>query len=443
MKFKVLVLFVLFVAIEAGERWKKTLPSKGLCGEEEKGNFGSINGPFYYFYESARDPAKDPVVFWLSGGPGCSGFVALLFENGPCKVTELTSDAIPNPYSWTKVANVVFLDQPLGTGFSSLSSDQPWHESTAMEDLYAFMVEFFKENPAFSTQPIFIFGESYAGHYVPDLATQILSHGDSALVNRLKGIGIGNGLISPKAIYSTVLDMALNNSYHTQFDALDADTISTLRSYLPRCLRAIENYQEDSDSSEEDDTKLCSTLIGTVLSAVWSEGLNAYDLRARCHDDLFQLCYRFENLYLFANSDKTKAVLGDDVRGKTWEPCNAHVYKEHLSADWYRESDYEIPALLEKGIKVLIYAGDADMMCNWKGQNKWTLNLDWKHKEEFQAQDMKPWGAAGECRSFENLSFLRLYNSGHVSTIVKAQLDPYHTFLDDATRPTASSIAHV
>lgn len=394
--------------------------SKGkLCGEEEVGHYGELNGLFYYFYESAHEPRHDPVVFWLSGGPGCSGLVALLFENGPCRVTEATSEAIPNPHSWTKVANVVFIDQPRGTGFSRASTDAnaPWHEASAIDTLYSFVQAFFKQYPTFSTQPVFIFGESYAGHYVPDLATEILrrdGNSDSDLSERLQGIGIGNGLISPKAIYSTVLDMALENTYQHQFDLLDEKTIAKLRKYESMCLEAIEECQHNNCTNIES----CQSIMGTVLAAVRKQGLNAYDLRARCHDDPFELCYRFENLFVFANSDDTKAALGEAVADKSWEPCNNQLFQEHETQDWFRESEFKIPALLEQGIRVLIYAGDADVMCNWIGQEKWTKGLDWTYQTEFSAQSMTRWGSTGddgECRSYKNLSFLRVFDSGHVS----------------------------
>ena len=52
-----------------------------------------------------------PFVVWLTGGPGCSSTLALLTENGPCKVNDDGKSTTVNPYSWTEAAHVLWLDQ--------------------------------------------------------------------------------------------------------------------------------------------------------------------------------------------------------------------------------------------------------------------------------------------------------------------------------------------
>ena len=71
---------------------------------------------FYWFFESRGDPATDPLILWMTGGPGCSGMLALMVENGPYKVTS-DGELSLNPYSWNEKANILFIDQPVGTGF--------------------------------------------------------------------------------------------------------------------------------------------------------------------------------------------------------------------------------------------------------------------------------------------------------------------------------------
>nr|CAB3466459.1 unnamed protein product [Digitaria exilis] len=78
---------------------------------------------FYYFVESERSPATDPVVLWLTGGPRCSAFSGLAFEVGPLNfVLQPYDGTLPrlvySPDSWTRVASMVFLDSPVGSGFS-------------------------------------------------------------------------------------------------------------------------------------------------------------------------------------------------------------------------------------------------------------------------------------------------------------------------------------
>ncbi len=106
-----------------GAFFRQTIDSNdlSLCGEPETKHTGYLNGLFYVFYESRRRDIiaeKIPLVIWLSGGPGCSSLVGMLFENGPCIVRQTSSTATLNAYSWTNAAHMIYIDQPRGTGFS-------------------------------------------------------------------------------------------------------------------------------------------------------------------------------------------------------------------------------------------------------------------------------------------------------------------------------------
>ncbi|KAL2557447.1 Serine carboxypeptidase-like 47 [Forsythia ovata] len=125
---------------------------------------------FYFFFES-RNSRADPVVIWLTGGPGCSGELALFYENGPFHITRNMSLAW-NDFGWDKVSNLIYVDQPIGTGFSysSHSDDIRHSEDGVSNDLYDFLQAFFKEHPQYVKNDFYITGESYAGHYIPALA---------------------------------------------------------------------------------------------------------------------------------------------------------------------------------------------------------------------------------------------------------------------------------
>ena len=72
---------------------------------------------FYWFFESANSPSIDPIVIWLNGGPACSSMDGLFIELGPYKMCK-DGTISKNAYSWNKVANLLFIDQPVGTGLS-------------------------------------------------------------------------------------------------------------------------------------------------------------------------------------------------------------------------------------------------------------------------------------------------------------------------------------
>ncbi|KAL6988053.1 hypothetical protein U1Q18_013800 [Sarracenia purpurea var. burkii] len=123
---------------------------------------------FYYFVEAEKDPASKPVVLWLNGGPGCSSIGAGAFcEHGPFKPSGQV--LIKNDYSWNKEANMIYLESPAGVGFS-YSANKSFYTSV-------------KDDTT---------GESYGGHYVPQLAQLIVQSKPNF---NLKGIAIGNPLL--------------------------------------------------------------------------------------------------------------------------------------------------------------------------------------------------------------------------------------------------------
>ena len=95
----------------------------GLCDNvtSSAGYFKLTTGDknyFYWYFESRSAPATDPLVLWLTGGPGCSSEVALFGENGPCKVSADGQTTTRNEFAWNSRANLLYVDQPTGTGFS-------------------------------------------------------------------------------------------------------------------------------------------------------------------------------------------------------------------------------------------------------------------------------------------------------------------------------------
>ncbi|KAF9622658.1 hypothetical protein IFM89_032579 [Coptis chinensis] len=156
---------------------------------------------FYYFVESPQNSSTNPLVLWLNGGPGCSslGFGAME-ELGPFRVNGDGKTLFRNDYAWNNVANVIFLESPAGVGFSYSNTTSDYDNSgdkTTAEDAYAFLVNWLEKFPQYKTRDFFLTGESYSGHYVPQLAYTILLNNKNTnhTVINLKGIAIGNAWI--------------------------------------------------------------------------------------------------------------------------------------------------------------------------------------------------------------------------------------------------------
>lgn len=170
------------------------------------GTLSGVAGQLHYWLiESTNDAANDPIVLWLNGGPGSSSLIGLLTENGQIVTNDesLTNeiDGVPqvflNPYSWSTMSNMLYLESPKGVGFSycegvkSSSNCVNTDESTAL-DAYEFLVNFFKAFPEYKANKFYITGESYAGIYIPMLIEQIDLDVLGAKLN-FAGAAIGNG----------------------------------------------------------------------------------------------------------------------------------------------------------------------------------------------------------------------------------------------------------
>ncbi|KAE9588842.1 putative carboxypeptidase C [Lupinus albus] len=129
---------------------------------------------YYSLLHSKAARKDDLVVIWLTGGPGCSSSLALFYENGPFSIANNMSLLLKR-YGWDKVSNIMFVDQPTGTGFSysSYEEDIRHDELGVSNDLYDFLRAFFKKHPKFVKNDFYITGESYAGHYISALASQV------------------------------------------------------------------------------------------------------------------------------------------------------------------------------------------------------------------------------------------------------------------------------
>ncbi len=178
----------------------------GLCDPGVKQSSGYIDLStgakhlFYWAFESRNDPATDPVILWMTGGPGCSSAVALFGENGPCKVNADGTATKLNPYSWNRNATLIYVDQPAGTGFSYGAKDST--EAGVARDMVDFLVQWFRIHGKFSNHDLYVTGESYAGHYVPAVSSGLFRNG--TLRKNLKGLAIGNGLTDPEIQFSSV-----------------------------------------------------------------------------------------------------------------------------------------------------------------------------------------------------------------------------------------------
>jgi cathepsin A (carboxypeptidase C) len=306
------------------------------------------------------------------------------------------------------------LDQPAGVGFS-YGQETDTNEQMISEDAYYFLQAFFQKFPEYSTNPLYIVGESYGGHYAPAIAHRVWrgnqKKAQGTIQLNLSGIAIGNGLTDPEEQYKWYAEMAFNNSHHIK--AVDQATYDSMTQVIPKCTALIHECNKGNTMVE---TFACQTAfvvcnIG-LTSPYQMTGLNPYDIRKECGAS--PLCYDFSNIETFLNLPETRKALHVTDESPAWNACNMGINLK-FHTDWMKDFSPYIADLLNDGLKVLIYAGDVDFICNYLGNRAWTLGLEWDHSKEFVGADDHDWNSGkGLARTANGFTFLQVYDAGHM-----------------------------
>ncbi|KAE8008140.1 hypothetical protein FH972_004680 [Carpinus fangiana] len=370
---------------------------------------------FYYFIESERSPEDDALVLWLTGGPGCSAFSGLVFEIGPLSFDYAKSKRDSpklklNPYSWTKVANIIFVDEPVGTGFSYARSPEGFNisDTLATAELYNFLQKWLKAHPRFLKNPLYIMGDSYSGIIIPILVQQI---SDGNEVGReppmnLKGYVIGNPVtnqhddLNARIPFAHLKGLLSDELYESTKKNCKGEYMIVDPSNAP-CVDDLKVFAECTDKifAGQILEPTCQNLSPKRRGSKWDpEALNEDSL------DLLQSisnlhepgrwcrAYNYLFSYIWANDKSVqKALHIREGSIKEWVRCNVSLVYTHdvLSSLNYHRN------LIKKGYQVLIYSGDHDMSIPYVATHAWieTLNLT-------VDSDWRPWFVDGQIAGF-------------------------------------------
>ena len=367
---------------------------------------------FFWFFESRNDPANDPVILWLNGGPGCSSMTGLFFELGPSSINGTTLTPVNNPFSWNTNASVIFLEQPVGVGYSYAEHSSVSSTKQAADDVFAFLQLFFARFDSFAHNDFHIAGESYAGHYIPNIASVIVNHEDRSF--DLTSVLIGNGITDPLIQYYHYIPMACNATESGYRQLISDEQCESLEEMYPRCASLISNCYKSQNALTCFPANLyCERMMGPFEKT----GLNYYDIRKPCLGDG---CYpQMASVDAYLNKPEVMEALGSEVT--SYVGCDNQVFRDFLfSGDEPKPFQQYIAEILELDVPVLIYAGDKDYICNWLGNRAWVDALEWEESESYANATTEDWirkidgGKAGTVRSNGKLTFARVYDAGHM-----------------------------
>eukprot|EP01022_Parablepharisma_sp_SALTPOND_P020427 TRINITY_DN3726_c1_g1_i1.p1 TRINITY_DN3726_c1_g1~~TRINITY_DN3726_c1_g1_i1.p1 ORF type:complete len:734 (-),score=35.71 TRINITY_DN3726_c1_g1_i1:5256-7457(-) len=391
-------------------------------------NLDSKHQLFYWLVKSRSSLSKPPLVLWLQGGPGCSGVSTVLTENGPFRIKE-SLDLEYNPYSWNNKADVLYVDQPLGTGFSNCSdiSRIPKTEKDVAKDLKVFLERFVYKHEEYLGRDFYISGQSYAGHFVPSLAKYFLDQ--KATFLQLKGIAIGNGWFKPE----------IQISSFPGFDHKHGLVKGPI-SYLG----AVISYYLTSIFIEFDLYKTAKLFFdfGNGIANGISPRFNPYDIRKPCIKGNF--CYNTTLIEKFMKRKDVLAELG--VGDRVWEQCNGAVLNRMLENDFFSDMTPVLQELLDsyKSLKVVLFNGNQDWFCNLEGMKAFLGQLEWYGKQLFEDSPWQYWyisgRIAGKYKQAGNFTFYDVNDAGHF--VSHDQPESAYDILTEMFRDQLSFIMH-
>ncbi|KAG4304127.1 hypothetical protein PORY_002491 [Pneumocystis oryctolagi] len=361
---------------------------KGLPGIPKSTNLKAHSGHisvdensslFFLFVNNRYIIDKQRTVIWLNGGPGCSSMDGAFLENGFFRI--IANDTlVENQGSWNEFSNLVFVDQPVGTGFSYTSGNYADGISKAVDQFMIFLDKFFELFPEYKRDDLYISGESYAGQYVPYIANYILKRNkkDHSKSYNLKGILIGNGWISPLTHYKSYLPFALTNNLVVK----GSEHESKIEKATQLCELAIKNNDENVLSS-------CDRILELIVDPEYRNGkecLNMYDYRLEstsCGLDWPQeLSYLSEYL---RKTETMKALNVNLDKHIKWEECSTKVI-EKFTRYQPQSAVSLLPDILSE-IRVLLYSGDKDIICNHMGTEDTINEIEWNGRKGFRKED--------------------------------------------------------
>jgi vitellogenic carboxypeptidase-like protein len=193
------MLFYLFSSVELPPYKRQSFSGYLTVNKEYNSNM------FFWFFPAQNGNTSAPVLLWLQGGPGATSLFGLFSENGPIQVND-DGSLTERPINWNSLYNLLYIDNPVGTGYSFTSNDQGYTRSQddVARDLYSALTQFFQIYTDYAFSPFYVTGESYAGKYVPSIGYKIhVENQDPQTKVRINlvGLSMGNGWTDPYRQY--------------------------------------------------------------------------------------------------------------------------------------------------------------------------------------------------------------------------------------------------
>ncbi|XP_063594723.1 retinoid-inducible serine carboxypeptidase-like [Penaeus indicus] len=382
---------------------------------------------FWLYYTTADvDYKQRPLVIWLQGGPGASSTgIGNFLEIGP-QDPQLNN----RTNAWTNEVNILFVDNPVGTGFSYVDDLKllTKNNTAIAVDLVEFMKGFFKKVPEFQGVPIYVFAESYGGKMAVKFALALNKAVQQKKITcQLAGVALGDSWVSP-------VDSVLSwGPYLHSVSLVDSIGLKKVNSKAQEVANAVKAGKMG------DATKLWSEAEDVVENV--TNGVNFYNILNHNKDDArsnhisHQREHTFtsphiESLYkrhVEAVSSSLDKLMNGPIREKlkvipknvTWGGQSAQVF-EALSDDFMTSAVQNVEMLLNTtSMSVVVYNGQLDLIVDTPGVEKWVEGMKWAGTNQWISAARKPIeSSAGVTeafsKNFKNFIFYWILKAGHM-----------------------------
>lgn len=378
-----------------------------------------------YRVEDASTPW--PIILWLQGGPGGSGVgIGNFQEVGP-----LDTDLQPRNSTWLHKADLLFVDNPVGTGYSFVEDAKALvkTDEEAATDLTTLLKQLFNKNESLQKSPLYIVAESYGGKFAVTLglsAFKAIKAGELKL--KLGGVALGDSWISPEdfvlswgpllkdlsrldingAIQSNSLAQKIKKQLEDAQYEDATDSWGELENLISQNSNSVDFYNFLLDSGNDPLSMTALQLSKGIAIKRYSRYLDSLKVSPGGGGDLDSL--------MNGAIKKQLQIIPQNV---TWGGQSDLVFSA-LEGDFMRPRIKEVDELLSKGVNVTVYNGQLDLICATKGTESWVEKLRWEGLKSFLDLSRTPiyCGDAtkttkGFSKSYKNLNFYWILEAGH------------------------------
>ena len=332
---------------------------------------------FYWFYKTTHPDGyrNRPIVLWVQGGPGFSGTGMGNF----LELCPLDQNLNTRNSTWIQTANVLFVDNPAGVGFSIADNNSVARNTEEIsKDLISVLKTFMEEHSYFQNSPFYIFGQSYGGKMATGLAYYLFKATQKNEIKcNLKGVGIGNGFVSPGDTIGSWSSIMYEMSF------IDDVLYKNLSALSQKVFHAGEIGEWD----------VLTDAYISILEQIFAQapGLNIYKLTDIVKPEkTWGLVYDMDIEEFMNNHVKDK--LGIIPYEKHWEMFGYHPVVPTLweNGDFAKPVWHLVDEILKSSdIDVIVYSGQLDAICSTAGTLRWMNKLTWNGKAEFDKAERR------------------------------------------------------